>query len=491
MATTIGPRGYQFGRTESPPRDEVRFGMVLRKGTFDVSHASQGIAPGVPMNRETRKKVLLLSYSNNPDAVSVALEAYREYAQLRKHFDTILVTHARNASALRKSGIPDSEVVYINVPVLDWLHNLFLDKVLNHNYGSMKLTAFLIPFYIVYEFVIWSRLRSEIKAGRFALVHRLDPVSPVLASPFSWLMRNLKTPFSLGPINGGLPWPSGYGSASRERERIRFLRWLYTYLPFSRSTYTKSKAVIVGSSYTYLAAGRRVERDRLFFIQQNGIPERDIVEDRRYDDLSPVRVCFLGRLVPLKNCNIVIRSAAALIREKKIQLDIVGDGWDRSSLEALTRDLGLEKDVTFHGWLPHPQAMEILARSHIMALPSIREFGGGVVVEAMARGVVPIVVRYGGPSDLVEEGYGISLALKNEPDTIRDLERVLGELVKSPDRIRQLGDAARVKARSTFTWEKKTELLAAVMTHAMGAGPRPALVPNRKLLSQYDAVTIQ
>ena len=135
--------------------------------------------------------------------------------------------------------------------------------------------------------------------------------------------------------------------------------------------------------------------------------------------------------------------------------------------------------------------MEILGRSHIMALPSIREFGGGVVVEAMARGVVPIVMRYGGPSDLVEEECGISLALKNEPDTIKDLQLVLEQLVENPNRIRQLGGAARVKARSAYTWERKTELLAAVMKHVMGAGPRPALMPNEEMLSRYDPVIVQ
>ena len=67
--------------------------------------------------------------------------------------------------------------------------------------------------------------------------------------------------------------------------------------------------------------------------------------------------------------------------------------------------------------------MEIFARSHIMAFPSIKELGGGVVLEAMARGVVPIVVRYGGPSDLVEEGCGILLPLKTETDTVQDLKR--------------------------------------------------------------------
>ena len=241
-------------------------------------------------------------------------------------------------------------------------------------------------------------------------------------------MRNLKTPFSLGPINGGLPWPPGYGSASREKEWIRFFRCLYAYLPFSRSTYAKSKAVIVGSSYTYLAAGRRVEWNRLFFLPKTAYFKGISLKIAGTTICRRLGFVSSAGLSP-ENCNIVIRSAAALIREKKVRLDIVGDGWDRPNLEALTRDLGLEKDVTFHGWCP-PQAMEILARSHIMALPSIREFGGGVVVEAMARGVVPIVMRYGGPSDLVEEGCGISLALKSESDTVQDLKRVLEELVE-------------------------------------------------------------
>ena len=46
------------------------------------------------MNQKTRKKVLLLSYWINPDEVSASLDSFREYEQLRKHFDTTLVTHA-------------------------------------------------------------------------------------------------------------------------------------------------------------------------------------------------------------------------------------------------------------------------------------------------------------------------------------------------------------------------------------------------------------
>jgi len=80
---------------------------------------------------------------------------------------------------LRESGIPDAEVIYIRVRIFDRLYDLLLQRVLNYDYGSVKLTAFLIPYYIVYEFMIWRRLRAEIKAGKFALVHRLDPLTVV------------------------------------------------------------------------------------------------------------------------------------------------------------------------------------------------------------------------------------------------------------------------------------------------------------------------
>jgi hypothetical protein len=112
-----------------------------------------------------KKRLLLLSYWNNPDEVSASLDSYREYQQLRKHFGTTLVTHARNAPALQERSTPGEEVIYVNLPILDWIHDLFLAKVLNYNYGSLKLTAFLIPYYIVYEFVIWLRTRSPPGSG--------------------------------------------------------------------------------------------------------------------------------------------------------------------------------------------------------------------------------------------------------------------------------------------------------------------------------------
>jgi hypothetical protein len=83
------------------------------------------------------------------------------------------------------------------------------------------------------------------------------------------------------------------------------------------------------------------------------------------------------------------------------------------------------------------------------------------------------------------------LPLKTEADTVEDLERVLEKLVDNPDLIRQLGAAASIKAGSAYTWEKKADVLAAVMSYAMGVGPRIPLTPRKELLSQYDSVAVQ
>ena len=74
--------------------------------------------------------------------------------------------------------------------------------------------------------------------------------------------------------------------------------------------------------------------------------------------------------------------------------------------------------MRFHGWIPHVEVQERLRTCDFMALPSIREFGGGVVVESMALGVTPVVADYGGPSELVENSTGFRVAFSDKQDLI-------------------------------------------------------------------------
>jgi glycosyltransferase involved in cell wall biosynthesis len=124
--------------------------------------------------------------------------------------------------------------------------------------------------------------------------------------------------------------------------------------------------------------------------------------------------------------------------------------------------LGIRSGVRFHGWVPHLRVEQILRVCDFMALPSIREFGGGVVVEAMALGVTPIVADYAGPSELVDDRTGIRVGFHDKQSLIEGLRRVMGEVIRSPELLDRLGAAAQHEVREKLSWEAKAGQILAV-----------------------------
>ncbi len=147
------------------------------------------------------------------------------------------------------------------------------------------------------------------------------------------------------------------------------------------------------------------------YLPENGIdPSRFSLKVDR-EVVRPLRLVFVGRLVPYKGADMLVEAAAPLARAGKVVLDFIGDG---PMLEELRRAIERERIsecVTLAGWVPHEQLQHRLIESDVFAFPSIREFGGAAVLEAMALGLVPVVVDYGGPADLVtaETGYKLPI----------------------------------------------------------------------------------
>jgi len=103
-------------------------------------------------------------------------------------------------------------------------------------------------------------------------------------------------------------------------------------------------------------------------------------------------VIFVGRLIPEKGVDLLLRALAEVKKEiPDVRAVVVGDGPERKKLEELSDRLGLKNNVIFTGFLePYDHVISLMEASKVFVLPSRREGFGMVVLEAMASGL-PVV----------------------------------------------------------------------------------------------------
>lgn len=435
-------------------------------------------------------RILLLAPDLYPDSFSTALVGYSHSEALARLHSVTLLTRPPNAEAVRNEKAPFDAIEAISLPWLDDIKAWMFRRIFKNVYTKQALTAFGYPFSVAFEWAAWRRMRARIMRGDFDVVLRLMPITAVLPSPFAYFLRRGPIPFVIGPINGGLPWPRGFSQAQKQKEWLSNFRGLYRLLPFTRSTYRYAAAIIAGSSHTYSEFSH--QRTKLFFLPENGISP-SIYRDRdavlRSPDNDQLELIFVGGLVPIKACDLALRAAAPILRRAQARFTIVGDGPERANLEQLARSLGVESSVAFRGMLSHGEAMKQMQNADVLLFPSIRDFGGAVVFEAMAMGVVPVVADFGGPGDIVHPEVGYKVRLTNEADVILQIERVLEDLIRDRALLNRLQRQSMCYARDNFTWDRKAQVMTEILSWVIGRGPKPDLQPPKVGVSRSMSLT--
>jgi glycosyltransferase involved in cell wall biosynthesis len=427
-----------------------------------------------------RLRVLVLGPGCNPEQVSIPLVTYSHAAALAELHDVTLVAASSVEDALRRAKAPFKAIEVVRTPLLDRIFDWIFRSILKGNYDTQALTAFSYPFSVAFEWYAWRQLRRRILAGEFDVVLRIVPLTAVLPSPFAFFLRKGPIPFVIGPLNGGLPWPPGFTQLKKQREWIASLRNLYRFLPFARSTYRHAAAIIAASSQTY--AEFAAYRDKLFFIPENGVGSAVCSNDSRgREPGAKLELIFVGGLVPRKACDLALRAAAPLLRSDLARFVVVGDGPERNSLEQLTRSLGIEKGVSFCGSLGHAEVLSRMRSADVLVFPSVRDFGGGVVFEALAVGAVPVIVDFGGPGDIVHPEVGCKVPITDESDVVLEIERILANLARDRDLLNRLRQRGMSYARNCLTWDAKAQSTTRVLNWTLGRAPKPDLPPPKFL----------
>jgi glycosyltransferase involved in cell wall biosynthesis len=247
----------------------------------------------------------------------------------------------------------------------------------------------------------------------------------------------------------------------------------FLYAQAERATAPLADAIICVSERDRDAAEARgiASTDQLHVVQ-NGIavPERPLLRGRWPD--RPVLVC-VARLAPPKN----LRPLLTALAEPELEpwrLRIVGDGPDRSRLEAQRDALGLGERVEMLGERRDVGAQLIAADAFV--LPSDSEGLPYSILEAMAMGLPVVASDVGGiPEEVVDGTTGI-LVPKGDHHA---LARALRQLHTHGDEARRMGIAGHARARERFSRQMMVErydaILRGVLKKAPSGETRPEL----------------
>lgn len=174
----------------------------------------------------------------------------------------------------------------------------------------------------------------------------------------------------------------------------------------------------------------------------------------------PFRIGVVGRLVPRKGVELVIR-ALALLRaagRDDVELVIVGGGDDDAELARLrgiSEEQGVADRVVFAGRIPHDELpATIRSCDAIVCAPWYEPFGI-VPLEAMSCGVPVIGAAVGGLLDTVVDGSTGILVPPQNPEAIA---AAVGRLLSDPALGRRLGAAGRNRAVDLYSWDHVAEL---------------------------------
>lgn len=183
--------------------------------------------------------------------------------------------------------------------------------------------------------------------------------------------------------------------------------WKRIFIPFERKTYQLAAQIVSVSEATKSALVEKyhIAAEKIVVIH-------NAVDTGRFHPLgtkkTPNLVLYVGRIDKRKGIEFLIRSMA-LVRERMpdAHLLVGGKGGCLVKMKSLVKQLQLEPNVTFLGFVPDDQLNELYNRAQCVVVPSIFEGFGITVIEALAAGTRVVGTDVDGIREILQSGnYG-------------------------------------------------------------------------------------
>ncbi len=171
----------------------------------------------------------------------------------------------------------------------------------------------------------------------------------------------------------------------------------------------------------------------------------------------PLRLCYIKGHHYIYGPDVLLK-ALAQVRQRgfDVTLTLAGQGEITGELKQLCTRLGLDRAVTFSGFIDNACIYDFLSEHHVMVMPSQQEAFGVAVLEAGAAGRPVIATDVGGIREVLRhEQTGLMVP----PNDVGALADAIARMAQQPELRNNLGTGAREFVRSEFIWRRSLDLM--------------------------------
>ncbi len=130
-----------------------------------------------------------------------------------------------------------------------------------------------------------------------------------------------------------------------------------------------------------------------------------------------MRIVVPRRLFPKNGVEFFVRALPLVVREVDVEAVVIGDGPERSRLEALARELAVQDRIHFAGAHPHAAMPGLLSAADLAVFPSLVEATSVAALECMACELPVAASAVGGLPEIVDDSVG-ALFPPGDPDAM-------------------------------------------------------------------------
>ena len=391
-------------------------------------------------------KVLISAYACEPDQGSEPGVGWDFVNAMSKHHQLWVLTQSDGRAAIEEAIAqkPNSNLNFVYFDPFSWQLDLWEAKAeIQLHYYLWQIQAYFVG-------------RSLHKTLQFDLTHHVTFVKYWGPS----FLSLLPVPFLWGPVGGGESAPKAFWHEFSWRGKIyetlrETARWVGEQDPFTRLTARRST---LSQATTADTADRLrcIGADPIQIDSQVGLSAAEI---SRLGACAPptsekIRFVSVGRLLHWKGFHLSLR---AFLQADLPEADywLLGDGPERSRLEAIAQNSSATDRVKFFGSIPRSEVLERLSQCHVMVHPSLHDSGGWACVEAMAAGRPVICLDLGGPAVQVTAETGIKVVANTPEQAVRDISIAMQRLSAERSLLVQMGQKAQQRVQDVFNWESK------------------------------------